>query len=61
MDSHVKALILVELDKIAKAETQNLVLTPKTLDEYLRIVGKVQGLRLAMDIIEEQFTEYMKS
>lgn len=60
MDSHLKALILSELDKIAIAETENLVLTPKTLDEYLRIAGKVQGLRLAIEVIEEKYTEYMK-
>lgn len=60
MQSHLKALIINELQKTAQAETENLVLTPKTLDEYLRIVGKVQGLRLAIEIIDEQYTEYMK-
>lgn len=61
MDNHLKALILHELDKLAKAETENLVLTLKTPDEYLRIVGRVQGLRLAIEVIDETYTEYMKS
>ena len=60
MDSHLKSLILDAIDKAARSETENLVLTPKTLEEYLRIVGKVQGLRLSADIIDEQFTEYLK-
>lgn len=61
MDSHLKALILARINEVAKEETENLVLTPKALDEYLRIVGKVQGLRVAIDIIEGMYTEYMKS
>jgi hypothetical protein len=60
VESHLKTLILDALDKTAKTEAENLVLTPKTLEEYLRIVGRVQGLRLAIDIIEETSTEYMK-
>lgn len=51
--------IIAEIEKSVQVETENLVLTPKTLDEYLRIVGKVQGLRLAVDIIREQYTEYV--
>lgn len=60
MESHLKAIILAKLDEIARAETENLVLTPKTHDEYLRIVGRVQGLRLAIEVIDEQYTEYVK-
>ena len=60
MESHLKAIVLDALDKTAKAETENLVLTPKTLEEYLRIVGRVQGLRLAIDIIEDKYTEFLK-
>lgn len=61
MDSHLKSLVLAQLDKTAREETENLVLTPKSPDEYLRIVGKVQGLRLAIDIIEQTFSEYINS
>lgn len=61
MESHLKAIVLDALEKTAQAETENLVLTPKTLEDYLRIVGRVQGLRLAMEIIEDKYTEYMKS
>lgn len=53
------AQIIRELEKQSTEETENLVLTPKTLDEYLRIVGRVQGLRLAVDIIREQYSEYV--
>lgn len=60
MESRLKALIIDELKKTATIETDNLVLTPKTLEEYRHIVGKVQGLRLAIEIIEQSYTDYMK-
>lgn len=60
MESHLKSRIIAEIDKIANVETENLVLTPRTLDEYLRIVGRVQGLRLAIELIEETYQQYMK-
>jgi hypothetical protein len=60
MDIYVKGLIEEEIERTAQTETENLVLTPKTLEEYLRIVGKVQGLRLAVDIMNRVYKEFLE-
>lgn len=61
MTSELIAKIFHALKSAAAEESENLFLTTKPHDEYLRIVGRVQGLRLAMELIEEAYTEHMKS
>lgn len=59
MDHHLRHLICDAIEKAAQTEAENLVLTPKTLEQYLVVVGKAQGLRLAIQILDETFSEYM--
>lgn len=61
MDSRLRHLIIDEINRVADQHTENLVLTPKTWEEYLRVVGIVRGLRLAVELIEATYTEYMKT
>lgn len=57
----LRSIVAHKLEKAAGDLTENLVLTPKTHDDYLLIVGKVQGIRLAIELMEEAYSEYIKS
>lgn len=62
MDSHLKSLIVSAIDKVVAERSKNVTLVPaKTFEDYMRQVGNIHGLVEARDIIEETYSEYVRS